>query len=92
MGDHWKFAVHEKNYSRDCVPGEDEGKSGYFQYAVHLLVDKWNWHKNFLIYALELFLCNPQNVKQSQINILYRRCPLKFYELQKKILINPLPT
>ncbi len=28
------------------MAGEDEGKSGYFQCAVHLPVDKWNWHKN----------------------------------------------
>ncbi len=37
---HWKFVVHEKNYSPDCTAGEDEGKSGYFQCAVHLPVDK----------------------------------------------------
>ena len=45
---HWKFVVHEKNYLPDCVAGEDEGKSDYFQCAVHLLVDKCNWHENFL--------------------------------------------
>ncbi len=45
---HWKFVWHEQNYSPDCVAGEDEGKSGYFQCAVHFLVNKWNWHKNFL--------------------------------------------
>ena len=38
----------KKNYSPDCMAGEDEGKSGYFQCAVHLPVQKWNWHKNFL--------------------------------------------
>ncbi len=37
---HWKFVVHEKNYLPDCTAGEDEGKSGYFQCAVHLPVDK----------------------------------------------------
>ncbi len=37
---HWKFVVHEKNYSPDCMAGEDEGKSGNFQCAVHLPVDK----------------------------------------------------
>ncbi len=37
---HWKFFVHEKNYSPDCTAGEDEGKSGYFQWAVHLPADK----------------------------------------------------
>ena len=45
---HWKYVVREKNYSPDCMAGEDEGKSGHFQCAVHLPVDKWNWHKNFL--------------------------------------------
>ena len=39
--------MHEKNYSPDCTAGEDEGKSGCFQCAVHLLLDKWNWHNNF---------------------------------------------
>ncbi len=37
---HWKFVVHEKNYLPDCTAGDDEGKSGYFQCAVHLPVDK----------------------------------------------------
>ena len=37
-----------KNYLPDCMTGEDEGKSDYFQCAVHLPVDKWNWHNNFL--------------------------------------------
>ena len=36
----FKFVVHEKNYSQDCMAGEDDGKSGYFQCAVHLPVDK----------------------------------------------------
>ena len=35
----WEFVVHENNYSLDCMAGEDEGKSGYFQCAVHLPVD-----------------------------------------------------
>ena len=30
----------KKNYLSDCVAGEDEGKYGYFQCEVHLLVDK----------------------------------------------------
>ncbi len=37
---HWKFVAQEKNYSSDYTTGEDEGKSGYFQCAVHLPVDK----------------------------------------------------
>ncbi len=37
---HWKFVVHEKNYSLDCMAGEDENKFGYFHCAVHLLVEK----------------------------------------------------
>ncbi len=37
---HWKFVVHENNHSPDCMAGEDEGKSGYLQSAVHLPVDK----------------------------------------------------
>ena len=36
----WKFVVHEKNYSSDCMAREDEGKSGHFQCVVHLPVDK----------------------------------------------------
>ncbi len=49
---HWTFVVHEKNYSLDCMAGEHEGKSDHFQCAVHLPVDKWNWHKNFLILCI----------------------------------------
>ncbi len=41
-GNFINFIVHEKNYSPDSMAGEDEGKSGYFQCAVHLPVDKWN--------------------------------------------------
>ena len=63
---HWKFVVREKNYSPDCMAGEDEGKSGYFQCTVHLLVDKWNWHKRFfnlcirgiLMIANDLYDCS----------------------------------
>ncbi len=45
--DYWKLVLHEKNYSPDCTDGKDEDNSGYFQCAVHLPVNKWNWHKNF---------------------------------------------
>ena len=31
-----EFLLHGKNYSPDCTTEEDEGKSGYFQYAFHL--------------------------------------------------------
>ena len=39
---HWKFVVHDKNYSPDCTAGEDEGKSAYFQCEVHLRY-LWLW-------------------------------------------------
>ena len=41
---YWDFIENllcmKKNYSLDCAAGEDEGTSGYFECAVHLLVDK----------------------------------------------------
>ena len=60
---HWKLVVHGRNYSPDCVAAEDEGKSGYFPCAVHLLVYKWNWHKNLSNLCIRGVLMCPQPQK-----------------------------
>ena len=72
---HWKFVVHEKNYSPNCLAGEDEGKSGYFQCGVHLLVDKWNWHRNFLNLCIRGFLMLIINHRWVHIGTLYSLLP-----------------